>query len=60
MVRREKVALYDKLFSSGTVSSDKLVKDVERISSGKIKTLVEVEGMDGASVFRPRLGVVEW
>lgn len=60
VARREKVALYDKLFSSGTVRSDKLVEGVERVRSGRAKSLVEVEGVEIESSFRPRFGAVEW
>jgi hypothetical protein len=60
VARREKVALYDRLFSSGTVRSDKLVEGVERVRSGRAKSLVEVEGVEIESSFRPRLGAVEW
>ena len=60
VARREKVALYDKLFSSGTVRSDKLVENVDRVRSGRVKSLVEVEGVEIETSFRPRLGAVEW
>lgn len=51
--RREKAALYDKLFSEGTATCDELREQAHAISSGKVHKLSQVKGLPEGSV---RLG----
>eukprot|EP00285_Hemiselmis_virescens_P007979 CAMPEP_0173392232 /NCGR_PEP_ID=MMETSP1356-20130122/18831_1 /TAXON_ID=77927 ORGANISM="Hemiselmis virescens, Strain PCC157" /NCGR_SAMPLE_ID=MMETSP1356 /ASSEMBLY_ACC=CAM_ASM_000847 /LENGTH=145 /DNA_ID=CAMNT_0014349977 /DNA_START=163 /DNA_END=600 /DNA_ORIENTATION=+ len=44
----EKVAMYDKLFASGTASGIELVKGAEKIRTGKLRKLSDIEGPDSA------------
>lgn len=48
--RREKAALYDKLFSQGTTCVDELRESVHAISSGKVTHLSQVKGVPEGSV----------
>mmetsp|Transcript_52878 Transcript_52878/g.129118 ORF Transcript_52878/g.129118 Transcript_52878/m.129118 type:complete len:181 (+) Transcript_52878:250-792(+) len=54
--RREKAALYDKLFSQGTASCDELRVQTHAIASGKVTKLSQVKGAPEGSMrlgFRP-------